>query len=253
MTDLHCHILPLMDDGAKDLETSLGLLQMEKENGVNNIVFTPHYLCEKEGIGSFLERRDTSFNSLKEALRGSELCDKFSFSLGAEVKFSPAIAELDVKDLCFSGTPYMLLELSFTQKPAFLREVIYDIQLAGVTPVLAHVERYPYLLDDLSSLYDLVEMGLAVQTNANTLAAGDRTSAQIMKLIKWDLVHTVSTDAHSLNRRPAKLKNAYDAIESKLGTEYSKKLSENGDRIFRGEDIIINSLHEPKKVFGRWI
>ena len=256
MTDLHCHILPDMDDGAKDLEISLGLLEMEKENGVNRIVFTPHYLCEKEGIGSFLERRD--FNLLMKALEQNELHEEFSFSLGAEVKFSPALTEAgvngaSVKDLCFSDTSYMLLELPFTQKPAFLREVIYDLQVDGITPVLAHVERYPYLLDDLTELYELVEMGLVVQTNANTVSAGDKTSALILKLMKWDLVHVVSTDAHSLHRRPAKLKVAYDVIEHKLGTEILNKVSENGDRVFSGDDIVVNSLHCPKKILGKWI
>ncbi len=258
MTDLHCHILPEMDDGAKDLETSLGLLEMEKENGVNHIVFTPHYLCEKESIGSFLERRDTSFNSLMNVLEQSEAYGGVSFSLGAEVKFSPALVQTGVKgetakDLCFSDTPYMLLELPFTQKPAFLREVIYDLQVEGITPVLAHVERYPYLLDNLEELYGLVEMGLVVQTNANTVSAGDKTSAFILKLMKWDLVHVVSTDAHSIHRRPARLKAAYDTIEQNLGMDFLNKVSKNGDRVFLGEDIVVDSLHRPKKILGKWI
>lgn len=258
MTDLHCHILPGMDDGAKDIEASLGLLLMEKENGVDRIVFTPHYLCEKEGIASFLKRRDTSFNLLAEAWEKAGDKEKLSFSLGAEVKYSPALTEQGVKggslrDLCFTGTSYMLLELPLTQKPAFLKEVVYDLQTEGITPVIAHVERCPYLLDDLTELNELAEMGLVIQTNANTVSAGDKVSAQMLKLIKWELVHVVSTDAHSLHRRPARLKAAYDVIANKLGEDILKKVSENGDRVFFGEDIITDSLHEPKKLLGRWI
>ena len=128
MTDLHCHILPGIDDGARDVETAIALLSMEKEQGVDKIVFTPHFRCDDIGLDEFLEARDSAFNLLMDSLP-SDLKSSFDFKLGAEVYFSPTLSRVDFSKLCFTDTSYMLVELPFTSgvRPAFLDEILFDI------------------------------------------------------------------------------------------------------------------------------
>ena len=243
MTDLHCHILPGIDDGARDVETALALLDMEKAQGVDRIVFTPHFRCDDVSLDEFLEKREAAWSSLMSALP-EDLKSSFDFKLGAEVYFSPTLSRVDFSKLCFTDTSYMLVELPFTSgvRPAFLDEILYDISSEGITPIIAHVERYPYILSDPTKIYDWVMAGYLVQTNAKTVVEGDK---MIKKLISWGLVQVVSSDAHSLHRRPPMMDSAFAKLQ--LDT-----LLANGDDIFDNYEIDVGEPHYPKQVLGRW-
>ena len=89
MTDLHCHILPGMDDGAKDTAVSLELLRGEYEDGVRNIAFTSHFNSERTTVEAFTAKRQAAFEQLTAALEGQPM--QFDFKLGAEVFFSPGL------------------------------------------------------------------------------------------------------------------------------------------------------------------
>ena len=97
MTDLHCHILPGMDDGAKDTTVSLELLRREYEDGVRNIAFTSHFNSERTTVEAFTVKRQAAFEQLTAALEGQPM--QFDFKLGAEVFFSPGLCELDTLSL----------------------------------------------------------------------------------------------------------------------------------------------------------
>lgn len=250
MTDLHCHILPKMDDGSKDVETSIKLLQMEKEQGVEKIVFTPHFHCDDESVDSFLERRGASFKSLIE-FGDVDLLSSFDIKFGAEVYFSPTLYNVDLESLCFTDTSYLLLELPFTMKPQFLRETLYDIASSGITPIIAHVERYPYILEDITQIYDWVEAGYVVQTNASTLVKADKTASLIRKLVSWDLIHAISSDTHSEHKRPPCMSDALAAVNSKLGEDIENRLIQNGDYIFDNYELSLNP-YLPRKILGKW-
>lgn len=102
MTDLHCHILPGIDDGAKDVSVSLELLHKEYEDGVRNIAFTSHFNSERTTVEAFLEKRAAAYARLTEALKEEPM--DFRFKLGSEVYFSPKLCELDAKALCMGDT-----------------------------------------------------------------------------------------------------------------------------------------------------
>lgn len=255
MTDLHCHILPGIDDGARDVATSLELLKIEKESGVDHIIFTPHFYCEEESVEDFLEKRNAAYDCLMTALLDNPYgvsAEDFEFKLGAEVKFSPMLSQIDPTKLCYTDTSYMLIELSFSRRPQFLSDVIYDIRSAGITPILAHVERYPYLLENMEEIYDMVCSGMVIQTNAKTLIDGDKQTAMLMKMIDCNLVHVVSSDTHSVHRRPPDLANGISAVHSKLGDDTAERLVSNGDQIFYNDDIACLEPRIPKRIFGRW-
>ena len=126
MTDLHCHILPGMDDGAKDTAVSLELLRREYEDGVRNIAFTSHFNSERTTVEAFTVKRQAAFEQLTAALEGQPM--QFDFKLGAEVFFSPGLCELDTRALCMGDTAYLLLEFPTTHKPHFIRQTLYNLQ-----------------------------------------------------------------------------------------------------------------------------
>ena len=126
MTDLHCHILPGIDDGAKDTAVSLELLRREYEDGVRNIAFTSHFNSERTTVEAFTAKRQAAFEQLTAALEGQPM--QFDFKLGAEVFFSPGLCELDTRALCMGDTAYLLLEFPTTHKPHFIRQTLYQLQ-----------------------------------------------------------------------------------------------------------------------------
>lgn len=167
MTDLHCHILPGIDDGAKDTAVSLELLRREYEDGVRNIAFTSHFNSERTTVEAFTAKRQAAFEQLTAALEGQPM--QFDFKLGAEVFFSPGLCELDTRALCMGDTAYLLLEFPTTHKPHFIRQTLYQLQQQGIVPLIAHIERYPYVLEDPTLLYDWVAAGAYAQINAGAL------------------------------------------------------------------------------------
>ena len=167
MTDLHCHILPGIDDGAKDVSVSLELLRKEYEDGVRNIAFTSHFNSERTTVEAFLEKRAAAYARLTEALKEEPM--DFRFKLGSEVYFSPKLCELDAKALCMGDTAYMLMEFPTTHKPHFIKQTLYALQEQGILPLIAHIERYPYVLDDPTLLYEWVAAGAYAQINAGAL------------------------------------------------------------------------------------
>ena len=144
MTDLHCHILPNIDDGAKDVSISLRLLEKEYADGVRNIAFTSHFNSEWTTPDAFLQKRAAAYETLTAALPTGPEAMQFRFKLGCEVYFSPKLCELDAKALCIGDTSYMLVEFPTTHKPHFIRQTFALLQEQGVLPLIAHIERYPY-------------------------------------------------------------------------------------------------------------
>ena len=249
MTDLHCHILPQIDDGAKDIQTSLKLLEMEKKDGINNVALTSHFYCEYTVLEKFLSDRNLAFEKLKGNL--GELKDCFSFKLGCEVFFSPRLFHMEIQKLCLEDTKVLLLELPTTHCPQFFNEFLLDVQEKGIIPVIAHVERYLYVINNPDILFHWIEAGAFMQINANALFKNKNQTNRIVKFIKWGLVHVIASDAHSLEKRPPKMQQAFSILEKALGSKTVNLLQQNADMLFEGRELELCEIHRPKK-FGRW-
>ena len=194
MTDLHCHILPGIDDGAKDVSVSLELLHKEYEDGVRNIAFTSHFNSERTTVEAFLEKRAAAYARLTEALKEEPM--DFRFKLGSEVYFSPKLCELDAKALCMGDTAYMLIEFPTTHKPHFIKQTLYALQEQGILPLIAHIERYPYVLDDPTLLYEWVAAGAYAQINAGALLQDAKAPQEALQ------IHLVGARACALHGHP---------------------------------------------------
>lgn len=251
MIDMHCHILPGIDDGAKNIEDSLELLRAEKEQGVDKIVFTPHFNPERVSIDVFLKLRAESYESLKKAEGFSEL--GIETKAGAEVFFSVRLMEMDISRLCFEDTGYILIELPTNVRPYGLTHTLTKIMDRGFTPILAHVERYEYFTHDPTMLYDLVTAGCAAQVNAAAVVNGPTVrGVSALKYIDWELAQIICSDAHSIDTRPPNTKAAYSLIEKKLGGHYTDWLESNSLSIFNDKILDIPVIDKPKKFLGRW-
>ena len=244
MTDLHTHILPGMDDGPKTLPDAMALLERAALQGVDCIALTSHFSCENESVEAFLARREMAFSALREA------CPKeLTLKRGCEVYFSPRLLTENVEDLCLEGTKVLLLELPVLQKPAFLREVLTALVQKGITPLIAHVERYQYVAQDPCILADWVELGALIQVNAQSVLDGGLAR----KLIKWGLCHVVASDAHSVRHRPVNLRPALETVAKTLGSEKARELEANAADLFSGRTVNPGPYRVPKKVMGFWL
>lgn len=247
LVDLHCHILPGIDDGARDLDMSMALIRKELQDGAAGIVFTPHFHYERITVEKFVEQRKAAFRQVSAAVRAEGL--PLAAKLGAEVFYSTALPSLDLRKLAFAGTNYILIEFPTTMQPPGIDETLYAIRAQGYTPILAHVERYPFVTEDPTLLYNWVSDGCLAQINATGLIRDGHTAHWLHKLIEWNLVHLLSSDCHHPAKRPPNLKDGFDHLPPKVAAQMRK----NAIRVYLGDEIDPPEPQLPKYRFGRWV
>ena len=235
LVDLHCHILPGIDDGAKNLDVSMALLRKEVQDGVAGIVFTPHFHYERISVEDFAAKRRAAFLQVAKAAKETGL--PLAAKLGAEVYFTTALPSLDLSALAFAKSNYILIEFPTTCHPAGIDETLYAVRQRGYTPILAHVERYPFVTEDPTLLYNWVSEGCLAQINASGLVR------------EWNLVHLLCTDCHSMDTRPPNLAAGY----SKLPMPIARRLRRNSIEVYLGNELVPPEPTKPQYRFGRWV
>lgn len=253
LTDLHCHLLPEMDDGARDVENSLKLIETAYESGIKQIMLTSHFDCEKGEIQDYVDKRKSALNKVGECLfiKHPDWKD-LRLKLGAEVNYSPSLVQYDLKPLCMEGTTYLLMELPGDNLPAYFDSTIQKMIMRGVTPIIAHVERYRYIMQNPLILCDWIDDGIIIQMNAESFLKKNKNLNLHFNLVKWNLVHIIASDAHSLHRRPVNLKDGLNSIKKKLGPEYKERVIENSNLIFNNHNLEQLEMYCPRKILGRW-
>ena len=222
MNDLHTHILPGLDDGADTVETSLAMLREEYAQGVDIVALTPHFYRDREHLSNFLQRREEACDKLLgviAALSEEERSVLPRLILGAEVAWVPNLAEQSgLEKLCYQGTKYLLLELPFGSWGDALFRQLYDLMnCRGVTPVIAHIDRY-WGIQKKERFETLFSLGVPVQLSAEPLLHF-ATRGQALRLIKEGKVRMLISDAHNLTNRQPNLGKASDILRKKLGAE----------------------------------
>ena len=193
LTDLHTHILPGVDDGAQDLETSLQMLRMEKLSGVDRVALTPHFYPLREEFDAFVDRRQQAYETLLSAWDGETMPE---LKLGAEVRYSPGLTELDLRQLTIGNSDYMLLELSNTEIPVYIDSVLDIILNQGITPILAHIERCTYFHKKPEMLCSLIRRGALAQVSAKAFQRKNDIKF-IFPCLFNGLAHFVASDVHT--------------------------------------------------------
>ncbi|MDR0293601.1 MAG: hypothetical protein LBH95_05550 [Oscillospiraceae bacterium] len=235
MVDLHSHILPGLDDGPEDAGESLSMVLAELNDGVQTIVLTPHFRTDIADPDSFLRHRRKAY----ELLCGDLPALGVKLLTGAEAAFSPALLEMEIGLFCIEGTNNILIELPPDHYPPLTRKVFYELRTRGITPVIAHVERYPYFLRDPGQLALLIRGGAYAQINAGSLLCGGHTARTALHMLKSNLAHAVATDTHSMKDRPPMLGRAMKLVSGKLGKDTAEYLEDNAERIVSGKALSV--------------
>ena len=215
MIDLHCHILPGLDDGPVNFDFSVAMARKAEEAGINIVVATPHvrsdYRTEPAGIAAAVAE-------LNDALANEEL--ELLVLAGAEVSLQKA-AELDdgiLSTLCLGSGDYLLVESPYRSIDIDLEGIVWDLQARGFKPVLAHPERCPIFQRDPDRLARLVNGGVLCSITAASLAGRFGTTVRRFSLeLMYDgLVHDVASDAHDHLHRPPDLLTGFESAEADI-------------------------------------
>ena len=217
MLDIHTHILPNVDDGSKSLEESIEWLRSEVNNGVTTVILTPHQNA----------RIKTKTELIKRFLEFKKEIDFIDLYLGSEIYYyDDLIADL-VNDrvLTINNSKYVLVEFS-TRTETNIADIVYEIVLKGFKPIIAHIERYPYLT--LENYLAIKNNGGLIQINASSYE--DKYFKKKTKiLLKNKLVDFVASDCHNTKTRNVDFSNIKKVVEKKYKDQY--------DHIFNDEFI----------------
>lgn len=223
-TDIHSHILPAVDDGAVDEKTAAGMLRMACAGGTSHIIATPHFIAGAVENPSALVR--------EKCLELQGLADREGISIsihpGAEVFISPDIPELfDKGVICtLNDSSYILLELPMSGIPVYTEDILYELQLKGLTPVIAHPERNRDIFLNPGILAGMVNRGILAQVNSGSITGlyGRKIRRAALRLIKKGLIHFVASDAHTCRLRSPLLSKAAAVVRRKFGGNTAESL-----------------------------
>ena len=222
MTDLHTHILPGMDDGAPDMETALQMLRMEAEQGVQAVGLTPHFYRSREQLADFLQRRDAAFAQLSAAAAAEAGLPRLI--LGAEVAYAPGMTDWEgLECLCYEGTKILLVELPITPWNDEMFRQLYRLEgRLGITPMIAHVDRY-FGCQDKKAINKLLDMELPLQVSAETLLhfMGRKNALRLLASYNGLLI----SDCHNTVTRPPNMGRAWAVMEKKLGQAMAAEIA----------------------------
>lgn len=214
MIDFHTHVLPGIDDGCKSGKESVALLKELKEQGVNNVFLTPHFYAYSSSAENYTEIREKSLENLIKNLKNAKV--DINLYLGSEVYFFEELWRIeDISKLCIRGTEYILIEMPFSEWTDSMVHSFEKIIGKGITPVLAHFERYIKYGKNLSKIYELVDMGVFLQMNCSFVNKFS-TRRKAIKFIRKGIVSMLGTDSHNLFDRAPDYLEASEHIKKKL-------------------------------------
>jgi protein-tyrosine phosphatase len=237
MIDIHCHIIPGLDDGPQDIQDSIEMLHCAEKDGIRSIIATPHSF---DGVYQVApELIDQSIVTLKNEMKKNNL--SITLFPGMEVHLCKDLNAklIDNKAITLNHSKYILIELPAAFIPQQFKEVIFQLRLKGFYPVLAHPERNIAVNKYPDIIYDFFEWGIFIQLTASSVtgAFGSRIKNLCKTLIQNRLVHFIASDAHSIYNRPPVLSEAY-----KMAKYILKDETEADALFFSNPESIINNI-----------
>lgn len=223
MVDIHCHILPGLDDGAESLEISLKMAEMAVADGITHVIATPHASSEFPFMPDTVRARSDELQSLlKDRLIVSTGCD---FHLSIE---NLAALRMDPKRFTLNESSYLLVEFDDFAIPASIEQTLHQLQLAGLCPVITHPERNALIRSQWARFFGWLRQGCFVQVTAQSLTGGfgQRAQRAAKFLLDANAIHFVASDAHNTTTRPLRLKAAFDLLAKEKGEDLASALLE---------------------------
>jgi protein-tyrosine phosphatase len=240
MIDLHCHILPGLDDGARTLEEALEMARVAERDGITTIVATPHFFrgdAFAGDVASIEEKRRV----LTEALGKSEI--QVEVKPGAEVYISHNLIDEIKKgkgSLVINESSYMFVEFPSDHIFPGVKNLFFNLMSEGITPIITHPERNSAFKENPGLLFDLVEAGALAQANSGSFLGlyGGKSQEFVLRLLEWNLVYFIASDGHSPHSIPPKLSEAVREAEALIGKERASALvNENPQAVLEDKEI----------------
>lgn len=252
MIDLHCHILPGIDDGAENIEDSIAMAEKAISQGITHILCTPHH-----NNGRYETPKESVIHSV--SLLQAEL-DKRNLNLtlleGQEVRITgDLIEEINKNRILFTDLDdtYILIEFPTMDIPAYTEQIFFELRALGKIPVIVHPERNAKFREDPNLLIPFLEMGCLAQLTAPSIVGtfGKQIRKTAIEMIKHNLVQMVASDAHGVKKRTFYMEEAYEIIGKEFGKEKVQGMQQVAKDLLNG-DLVNYPIYEEvkKKKFG---
>lgn len=236
MIDLHCHILPGVDDGARSFAEAVAMCRLAADDGCEAMVATPH-----QRRGEWWNADRGQLAALADQLQ-DEVGPGFRVHLGGEIHVDSGLLDEIEKlpagggVLPLAGSRYLLIEFDSAGTETEAVHLIHELVVAGWRPIVAHPEFIPWLAADLERVARLVALGAATQVTAMSVTGdfGRRPQSDTWALLDAGLVHFLASDSHNTRRRPPGLRRAYDLIAGRWGERTARRLAAENPRAVVG-------------------
>lgn len=234
--DIHSHILYGVDDGSDSIQTSLQMLKTAYDEGIRKIVATPHYHPGKCVVE--YDELNNRFQEFRQKV--SVACPRMKLVLGRELFYTSDVLESLEKGekLTLGDSMYVLVEYEPFVEYTLIYSSLNNILQTGHVPVIAHIERYQCIVKYWERVYELKEMGAAIQVNSASILGqqGSKIKKFIKRLLKEELIDVIGTDAHSNGHRAPKIAECAEYLYRKCGEDYAQRLlHDNAQTILNGE------------------
>ncbi|MCR6108136.1 tyrosine protein phosphatase [Salipaludibacillus agaradhaerens] len=250
MIDIHCHILPGIDDGAQSERDLVSMAQLASEDGITTIVATPHH-------------KNGNYENVKVTiLKAVESANKILQKKGIKVMIKPGqecrlygeiIADFRAGYIqTINDSKYLFVEFPSSQVPRFSKQLFYDLQIERIVPVIVHPERNHVFIKKPEILYEFVKHGALTQVTAGSVAGkfGKNITKFTFDLIESNLTHFIASDAHNTFNRTFNMTEAYEVINRKYGIDYNYYFKENAERLLNDDHVM---SEQPQRVQKRKI
>lgn len=232
IVDFHSHVLPGLDDGSSNIQESISMLRMEAKQQIGHVIATPHFYPQHDTPERFLARRDAAEAKLREEMEKHPGLPRVS--IGAEVYFFHGISNSDaIYQLTIDKKQCILLEMPIGPWTDRMYQEVEDIYIKhGITPIIAHVDRYigPFRTHGIPRR--LEELPVLVQANASFFCSG-ATRPMALHMLKKDQIHLIGSDCHNMSSRKPNLGDAVRIIRQRLGQETLDRIESYQDQVLR--------------------
>lgn len=241
LVDIHSHILPGIDDGSPDLDSSLGLAEAAVADGITHALMTPHTLN-----GKYLNHKK---DIIKDTAKFQEELNKHNIPLtvfpSQEVRLNGNLHQaLDDDDILFCDEDgrYMLLEFPSEDVPTYAKDMTFKLLGRGITPIIVHPERNSGILAHPEKLQEFIEQGCLTQITASSYVGvfGKEIERLADRFVEADQVATFASDAHTLPKRESRMHDAYEKLEKTQGLDVANSFKQNARKIINSDNVNLN-------------
>lgn len=229
IADMHTHILPGVDDGSPDLETSVRMLDAMYAQGIRRVAATPHFYANHDSPERFLRRRAAAAEKLRQAWKWADL----ELRIGAEVHYFDGISDCEaLQEMAIEGTDLLLVEMQSAPWSERCFDELQGIRhKRGLIPVIAHLDRYITPLRQFGIPAKLARLPVLVQINSEALLhRGSRS--MVLKMLRSGAVHLLGSDCHSMGSRKPNLGEAWKTLCDKLDSHALESLTDLEETIW---------------------